>query len=378
MNEITAIGESTGTAWVDPVHDRAGNLTTLPKPSSLSSSLTCTWDAWNHLVEVSDSGTVVARYEYDGLARRVKKHLDSQSPDNPDGIDAYEHFFYNGAWQVLETRRSASENTGPESLQPQYQYVWSPRYIDAPVLRDENTDADGLCDDVRIYYLGDANFNVTTLVDTAGDALERYVYSPYGVLAIYDATWSNLRSASSYAAEYTYTGRRLDRETGLYYYRHRVYHSQLGRFGSRDPIGYEGSQWNFYEYVGGNSLTFTDPLGREFQKPMKVQVANCMMSVFIGHTTFAQPAAANSAREANKDMPCYSVGVIACMSSAAGRIVPIPRDRRIPGWPTTMLPLPWDSALVSQPKPLNMGFRVLCTIIAGVTRPVAAKKLRCE
>ncbi len=165
VNELTAISESTGTAWADPVHDRAGNLTTLPKPSSLASSLSCTWDAWNHLVEVQDGATVVARYEYDGLFRRVKKHVDSQSPASPDGIDAYEHYFYNRGWQVLETRRSSSENTGPESLQPQYQYVWSPRYIDAPVLRDENTDADGLCDDARIYYLGDANFNVTTLVD---------------------------------------------------------------------------------------------------------------------------------------------------------------------------------------------------------------------
>ena len=89
---------------------------------------------------------------------------------------------------------------------------------------------DGLCDDERLCYLGDANFNVTTLVDTGGDALERYVYSPYGVLTIYDATWSNTRSTSSYANAYTYTGRYWDAETGLYYYRHRMYHALLGRF----------------------------------------------------------------------------------------------------------------------------------------------------
>ena len=104
--------------------------------------------------------------------------MDSQSPGNPNGVDAYVHFFYNQAWQELESRVSTSENTGPESLQPQYQYVWSQRYIDAPMLRDKNTDTDGLCDDERLYYLGDANFNVTTLVNTGGDALERYVYSP--------------------------------------------------------------------------------------------------------------------------------------------------------------------------------------------------------
>ncbi len=79
-----------------------------------------------------------------------------------------------------------------------------------------------------IYYLDDANFNVTTLVNTGGDAVERYVYTPYGVLTIYDATWSNIRSASSYDVEYTYTGRRLDGETGLYYYRHRIYHAAAG------------------------------------------------------------------------------------------------------------------------------------------------------
>jgi RHS repeat-associated protein len=120
-------------------------------------------------------------------------------------------------------------------LQPTYQYVWSRRYIDAPVLRDKNTDADGLCDDERIYYLGDANFNVTTLVNTGGDAIERYVYTPYGVLTVYDATWANIRSTSSYANAYTYTGRQLDAETGLYYYRARIYAPQLGRFVTSGP-----------------------------------------------------------------------------------------------------------------------------------------------
>ena len=156
---------------------------------------------------------------------------------------------------------TTSENTGPESLQPQYQYVWSPRYIDAPVLRDENTDADGLCDDGRIYYLGDANFNVTALVDTAGDALERYLYSPYGVPMIHDASWANIRSDSSYANGYTYTGRQWDRETGLYYYRHRMYHAQLGRFASRDPIGYEGSDPNLFRYCDGSPTVFVDTTG---------------------------------------------------------------------------------------------------------------------
>ncbi len=166
----------------------------------------------------------------------------------------------------METRRSSSENTGPESLQPKYQYVWSLRYIDTAVLRDENTDSDSTCDDGRIYCLADANFNVTTIVDTGGDTLERYVYSPYGVLTIYDATWSNIRSASSYDNAYTYTGRRYDKETGLYYYRHRCLSAQLGRFLSRDPIGYEAGV-SLVEYVWDAPTYRSDPVGLQVFGP---------------------------------------------------------------------------------------------------------------
>ena len=86
--------------------------------------------------------------------------------------------------QLVETRNTTTVSDHPESLQPKYQFIWSPRYIDSLDLRDENTDTNGLCDNGRIYYLTDANMNVTSLVDINGDALERYIYDPYGRLTI--------------------------------------------------------------------------------------------------------------------------------------------------------------------------------------------------
>ncbi|TVS19588.1 MAG: RHS repeat-associated core domain-containing protein, partial [Planctomycetaceae bacterium] len=118
----------------------------------------------------------------------------------------------------------------------------------------------GLCDDQRLYYLNDANFNVTALLNTAGDAVERYVYSPYGVVTIYDATWTNSRSASTYANVTLYTGRELEAEIGLYYYRNRYYGAELGRFVSRDVIGYVAGDTSLCHYCG-NPLIATDSTG---------------------------------------------------------------------------------------------------------------------
>ena len=229
-------------------------MTTVPKPADLTAGLTLKYDAWNRLVEVTDGTTVVGKYEYDGLNRRILNYRDFVD------YEVYEHYYYNASWQVLETRFDFSGNP-PEGLQPWLQYVWSARYIDALVLRDQNTDSDGLCDDERLYYLTDANFNVTALVDTGGTVLERYVYDPYGKVTIYWPDWSSTLSASNYYNRILYTGREYDPETGLYNYRRRPYSVELGRFPGRDPIGYGAGDANLYRYVFNNPVAFTDPAG---------------------------------------------------------------------------------------------------------------------
>src|SRR5262245_63153302 len=69
-----------------------------------------------------------------------------------------------------------------------------------------------------------------------------------------------LGTLSTVGNPYTYTGQRFDPETGLLYYKNRYYSPQLGRFLSRDPLGYSGD-FDLFEYVKDNPVNLVDPTG---------------------------------------------------------------------------------------------------------------------
>jgi RHS repeat-associated protein len=56
-------------------------------------------------------------------------------------------------------------------------------------------------------------------------------------------------------------GQYYDAETGLHYNWHRYYDSKLGRYVRTDPIGFEGSDVNWYRYAQENPVSLVDPLG---------------------------------------------------------------------------------------------------------------------
>jgi len=60
---------------------------------------------------------------------------------------------------------------------------------------------------------------------------------------------------------FAFTGRELDRETDLYYYRARYYDAAVGKFISDDPIGFRAGDANLSRYVGNAATTATDPTG---------------------------------------------------------------------------------------------------------------------
>ncbi len=101
---------------------------------------------------------------------------------------------------------------------------------------------------------------MAALSDRDGGTVEVYRYDVFGRTVVYDGDGRRPRAAIAVGNPYFFTGRRLDFETGLYYYRARMVSPHLGRFLQTDPIGYaDGINW--YAYVGNNPVIFVDPWG---------------------------------------------------------------------------------------------------------------------
>jgi RHS repeat-associated protein len=230
QNEITSVSGAS-----NPTYDANGNLKTDQNGQQY------TFDAWDRLIEVKNSGgTTLASYKYDALDRRIAATHGSTTTD----------FYYSDQWQVLEERVGGNATA---------QYIWSPTYVDALILRDRDTDANGSLDE-RLWVQQDANWNVTALIDGSGNVVERYLYDPFGNVTILDGS-GNVLSSSAYDWEYLWQGLRLDPATGLYHARYREIHPLLGRPLQRDPLGFDAGDVNLYRWEANQPANVTDPSG---------------------------------------------------------------------------------------------------------------------
>lgn len=254
--------------WNNSAYDKAGNMYIFPRPANPVGLYYTQYDAWNRAVQISTiSFSTVQKNEYDGLHRRIVKEKYVAGD-----LDETRHYYYNEAWQVLEERLEVGGTIDP---QPINRYVWHPRYVDALAFRLYDADTDGnLAEntDGTYYYLQDANYNVTSTVNASGAVVERYVYTSYGVPTVLHGA-TDFDGAVTEGAVDTggsdigntclYTGRERDSETGLQLNRNRFYASHLGRWLTRDPIGYEAGP-NLYAYVDDSPVNSMDPTGEKY------------------------------------------------------------------------------------------------------------------
>jgi RHS repeat-associated protein len=202
-------------------YDNNGN--TLTKVTSAGTT-NYSWDFENRLTSVTlpgSGGTV--NFKYDPFGRRIQK-VSSAGTTN---------YVYDGV-NVLEEVNGSGSMLG--------RYVQSPG-VDQPLAETRGS--------TTSYYEADGLGSITSLSNSSGALANTYTYDSYGKLVASTGTLTN---------PFRYTGRDVDSETGLSYYRARYYDPAVGRFISEDPIGFGGGA-NLYAYVGNDPVDFTDPLG---------------------------------------------------------------------------------------------------------------------
>jgi RHS repeat-associated protein len=152
-------------------------------------------------------------------------------------------------------------------------YTYAPLSIDAAAVQERELNAadkvaegyfvDAILGDTNevVYYHANVLSTTYALTDSSGSVVERYRYDAYGATTVLDADGSaDADGASDVENPYTFTGRRLDTETGLMQYRNRYYSAELGRFVSRDPAGYVDGV-NLYHYARSQPTKLADPHG---------------------------------------------------------------------------------------------------------------------
>ncbi len=208
-----------------PVHDARGNMT-------FDGSQTYIYDWANRLVKVKSGALTIAEHTYDAMNRRVTKIIGA----------CVTTFVYDGSSVIEEYVDGALSHA----------FVFGD-HKDDPILTEYNGQS--------YYYVKDTQGSIRAITDSVGALVESYEYTPYGLMRVFDSQGIDITATGSTIGNpFGYTGRRLDAESGLWYYRNRMYSASLGRFLQRDPAGYVDGL-NLYAYVLNNPLRYTDPYG---------------------------------------------------------------------------------------------------------------------
>jgi len=217
--------ELTSTSTASYTYDYNGN--TLTKTNSAGTT-NYTWDFENRLTQVTLPGTGgTVTFKYDPFGRRIYKSSSS----------ATTIYAYDGD-NVIESTNAAG------AIISKYAQGQN---IDEPLA--ESTAG------ATSFYEQDGLGSVTSLSSSAGALANTYTYDSFGKLTNSSGTLTN---------PFQYTGRELDSETGLYYYRARYYDPSTGRFLSEDPSAFIGGV-DFYRYVRNDPIGLNDPTGRIHQ-----------------------------------------------------------------------------------------------------------------
>ncbi len=190
------------------------------------------WDAFDRLSEVTESGVLIMHSDYDAFDRRV-------STWNNAYCSAQRHIWDGDQYAVATNCYAAA--TDEYGWYPGAEQPMSAKFggRTGVVLTDHALGA-------SVYGIADADSGANSLIKNYHGT------SPWGESPADTGITFRLRMA----------GQQYDQTTGLYYMRARFYDPSMGRFLSEDPIGIDGGL-NLYAYSGNDPINTSDPAGED-------------------------------------------------------------------------------------------------------------------
>jgi RHS repeat-associated protein len=221
-NQLTSAGSITYD------YDANGNTIKQTDSNNAANTRNYVYDTNDRLIEVrNNSNNLIAVYSYDPFGRRLSK----------DAGTSKTYFFYTDEGLIAEADATGTVNKT-------YGYAPGSAYMTNPLFMKYGIS--------YYYYQNDHLGTPMKLISQSGQEVWSATYDAFG-----NATTN---PAYTLVNNLRFPGQYYDQETGLHNNWMRYYNSATGRYITSDPIGLSGGI-NMYAYVGGDPLSFIDPLG---------------------------------------------------------------------------------------------------------------------
>ncbi|WP_158536891.1 MULTISPECIES: PKD domain-containing protein [Halobacteriovorax] len=222
-------------------YDNSGNTTSIVEKATGHTTM-YEWNSLNQLTGIKfynslpEGAYKSVEYKYDSFGRRTYKKIN----------DLEWSYVYHNEDIIAQYRKTG---TGFELVK---------KIIHGPGI-DEPLAAIG--DGYTQTYVADSLGSIVKVVKDNGESVD-IAYSAFGKMNVFNSNGEAMQLSETSDMIYGYTGREVDPESNLYYYRARYYNPSAGRFMSEDPIGFSGGDFNKYRYVFNNSKNNIDPSGQ--------------------------------------------------------------------------------------------------------------------
>ncbi len=187
------------------------------------------YDVFGNLKKVTLVDGKVIEYKVDAYNRRIKKLV--------NGVTKEYYLWYD------QTRLAAILNS---SKIPVLTYIYGPESFTPSYVKKNNS--------------------TYKILHDPGMGSVRYVINPLSLQIVqeidYDEFGNVMKNTNPDFQPLQYAGGLYDADTKLLKFGARDYDPTVGRWTTKDPIGFAGGDTNLYAYVGGNPMSFVDPDGR--------------------------------------------------------------------------------------------------------------------